>query len=688
MNKIVSVVMLALILISTLTIEANIKSAIAEPTTIIVPDDYPTLQAAINAASPGDVVLVKSGIYYENIVINKSISLIGEGKELTIIDGLCRTVVVMVEANGVLIRGFTIQNGASPEHHGFQHAGIGVRNCSNVVIKDNVVKGCDEGIWLLSASNCVVEGNMIYDNYCPGVKITRWFWGKPPTTIFPEKNLITNNTITGNFHGLFVSDSSDNKISRNVIKSNKQWGISLYDLASSNEISENTIADNQYGIYVGRSENNKIYHNNLINNEVQAYVYKYEGVAPSNFWDDGYPSGGNYWSDYAGVDEKSGSYQNETGSDGIGDIPYVINEDNVDRYPLMRPWQPTPTYLNGVDVSHWQGNINWLEVYSAGYRFVFVKASEGVGWADPNFVANMENGRDAGLFMGAYHFARTDLGNNPEDEAYYFINVASGYLCEGFLRPVLDLEVGSSLGKEALSNWVRTWMETVKNETGIEPIIYVNSNYANNYLDESIAHYNLWIAHWTYDPSTPPNTGIWNSWDFWQYSNNGSVPGITGYVDLDLFNGDEEKLNREFKIPNLKVLNVTWEEITYPITISSNSSVTHLVFNQQQAYITLNVSGPHGSKGYCNVTIPKELLKGPWTFTIEGDVSDIDIQEAENETHSFLYFIYSHTSTFLIKIQGAWVVPEYPTAMLPILLLLITILTVIINKKARKAKDT
>jgi hypothetical protein len=78
----------------------------------------------------------------------------------------------------------------------------------------------------------------------------------------------------------------------------------------------------------------------------------------ANFWDDGYPSGGNYWSDYSGVDKFSGPYQNKTGSDGIGDAPYSIDQNNVDRYPLMSPWKPI-TLLG--DINH-DGTINILDI--------------------------------------------------------------------------------------------------------------------------------------------------------------------------------------------------------------------------------------------------------------------------------------------------------------------------------------
>ena len=140
----------------------------------------------------------------------------------------------------------------------------------------------------------------------------------------------------------------------------------------------------------------------------------------------------------------------------------------------------------GVDVSHWQGTVNWQNVYSSGQRFAFAKATEGTSFTDPQFTINIANGKTAGMLMGAYHFARPDVNTDAAIEARYFTSIARPYLSRGYLRPVLDLEKGSSLGKTALSNWVKTWMDTVKTDTGIEPIIYVSSNYANNYLDNSI----------------------------------------------------------------------------------------------------------------------------------------------------------------------------------------------------------
>ncbi len=199
---------------------------------------------------------------------------------------------------------------------------------------------------------------------------------------------------------------------------------------------------------------------------------------------------------------------------------------------------------DGIDVSHWQGSIDWEKVYQDGYKFAFCKATEGTTYVDDTFSGHMADGRAAGLYMGAYHFARPTR-NTAEAEASHFSSVISSYLGSGYLRPVLDLEDGSSLGKSALSTWVRDFQNAVISDTGLEPIIYCNANYAGNYLETSINTYDLWVAHYT--SASGPSTGIWSTWSFWQYTDQGSVDGISGStVDLDIYNGDLSSLVTNF----------------------------------------------------------------------------------------------------------------------------------------------
>ena len=215
----------------------------------------------------------------------------------------------------------------------------------------------------------------------------------------------------------------------------------------------------------------------------------------------------------------------------------------------------------GIDVSRWQGEVTWSEVYNAGYHFAFARSSVGDEtepvYEDPYFSTNMAEGLAAGMLIGPYHVGVPDLGTDPISEAHYFLSVAEDYFTSDYLRPVLDMERKGDLNNEELSAWIHAWMTEVREKTGIEPIIYVSSYYAKNYLEDSINQYDLWIAHWTCDPNDPPDTGIWPDWQFWQYYAPGGcganfVPGIEGSVDWNLFHGDLPAL-QDFLVKTLTV---------------------------------------------------------------------------------------------------------------------------------------
>ena len=139
-------------------------------------------------------------------------------------------------------------------------------------------------------------------------------------------------------NGIALSGGSNNNILENNM-TNNNIGISFL-ISSDNTVSGNSIANSGIAL-VFWSSNNVLHHNNFIDN-----IGAIEYFNSTNVWDNGYPSGGNYWSNYDGVDLYSGSYQNETGSDGIGDAPYLIDANNTDHYPLMNPWTATQTYVN------------------------------------------------------------------------------------------------------------------------------------------------------------------------------------------------------------------------------------------------------------------------------------------------------------------------------------------------------
>ncbi len=202
------------------------------------------------------------------------------------------------------------------------------------------------------------------------------------------------------------------------------------------------------------------------------------------------------------------------------------------------------TPMLGIDVSSYQGTINWSQVAGANYKFAWAKSTEGVTVTDADFVNNIVNGEAAGVKMGAYHFAHPE-NNSAASEAAHFLNVAQTYITSCQLPPCLDFETTGSLTSAQLTAWAEAWSVAVKNATGITPIIYTSGSIASS-LQSSINIYPLWMA----DPdgsstAPPPTLGPWApNWDFKQYSWTGTIPGISGSsVDVDVFNGNSTSFN-------------------------------------------------------------------------------------------------------------------------------------------------
>jgi len=249
---------------------------------------------------------------------------------------------IIVERDNIIIDG----DGYTVQGPGGSSIGINLHTRSNVTIKNMEIKAFTWCIGLSHSSNNSIVGNNIANNYCGitlGDSSNNSISGNNITAnildgiylVESSNNTISGNTITNSCCGITLLDSSNNSISGNNITANNPYGTSVSGGSYNNTISSNMIINNLVGIYLSHLPiDNRIYHNNIINNTHQA-------IGPTVFcdiWDDGYPSGGNYWSDYTGVDEKNGPNQDQLGSDGIGDTPYVIDSNDKDRYPLMNPW--------------------------------------------------------------------------------------------------------------------------------------------------------------------------------------------------------------------------------------------------------------------------------------------------------------------------------------------------------------
>lgn len=383
------VLLTSVIFLSGLVVAFNVRLAYSEPLVqnLNTGLNYTRIQDAIDAPQTlnGHTILVYSGTYYENVVVDKSISLVGQNRTTTIIFGGNVTDIVRVTANNVNISDFTIRNQRGPgAYDGI--AVYGANGCGisgNILTPENFV-----GVFLMSALNTRVIGNIFEGNGLEvsfsygGVVVNNMVNGKPLVYVEGGTNLILtgatgqviivnsynitvqnsllthtsvgvqvrqsnscrilNNDLSNDYESISVSNSWNTRIignsmvnttyaiifttqvynaivSGNNIKNNLD-GISAW-YSSNNLIFGNDMESSElYGVYMSLSSENVFHHNNF-KNVNQVYL-----VNSSNVWDDGYPSGGNYWSDYTGVDDDH---------DGIGDTPYIMDAYNRDNYPIM-----------------------------------------------------------------------------------------------------------------------------------------------------------------------------------------------------------------------------------------------------------------------------------------------------------------------------------------------------------------
>lgn len=189
----------------------------------------------------------------------------------------------------------------------------------------------------------------------------------------------------------------------------------------------------------------------------------------------------------------------------------------------------------GIDVSHWQGEIDWQAVRGDGIEFVLMKATEGVSLVDRKLMDNVEGARRAGIPLGFYHFAH--LSNDPVREADHFIRTTAPLHAD--LWHVLDVEGGSldgqAMSRAQVSRWSRSWLERVQEATGLKPMLYTGAAFAATYFETDLSAYPLWIAHYGVD--TPRSNTVWSRWTMFQYTDRGTVAGISGAVDRNELDG-------------------------------------------------------------------------------------------------------------------------------------------------------
>ena len=207
------------------------------------------------------------------------------------------------------------------------------------------------------------------------------------------------------------------------------------------------------------------------------------------------------------------------------------------------------SYAKGLDVSHYQGAIDWIQVADGGFTFTFAKATEGTTLIDPTYAINRAGADSLGLRLGAYHFGRpagsgaAGIAANAIAQADFFVGTAQP--AAGDLPPVLDLETTGSLATAGLIQWTQAWLDEVFARTGVNAAVYVSPSFWKTALGDTTTiagdGHPLWIAHWTKNaaPTVPALNWGGFGWTFWQWTDCSTVPGIAHCVDGDRLNGTD-----------------------------------------------------------------------------------------------------------------------------------------------------
>jgi parallel beta-helix repeat protein len=304
-----------------------IVSANADADGIVVPDDYSSIQAAVDATSEGSVIFVRSGTYYENVAVNKSLSLVGENCEDTVIygnwsEGYLRPISIMHDGVGVF--GFALADA---------YSGVSILNVDNCRIEGNKFVNNRYGVTVGSGSgNCVVGNSFESTKFgAYAIQLTR-----------ASDTIIEGNDISDVSVGIAVTDtllspdevvtSQNNTITQNTIVNCSDRAV-WFKFTKQNRLVDNVLANCSIGLALMWTDNNEVYRNNFMDNTHQIAAGKepiFSGGSDIRYstcqWTDG--GAGNFWSDYRGKDGNG---------DGVGDTAYVINEANRDELPLMNP---------------------------------------------------------------------------------------------------------------------------------------------------------------------------------------------------------------------------------------------------------------------------------------------------------------------------------------------------------------
>ncbi len=236
------------------------------------------------------------------------------------------------------------------------------------------------------------------------------------------------------------------------------------------------------------------------------------------------------------------------------------------------------TYYKGLDISSYQGDINFGEVYEGGTRAVYIRAGEGDSFVDSKFKENYTNASTENMYYGFYYYVTAKSISEAQAQASTFVNLISE--TNYTLRPAMDFEEFSELTKEEVNEIGLAFLEKLEDLTGVTPVIYSNASDVEEYWSDDFAKYYLWIAEYK-DLENPEeyslvDNSVWADWSGYQYSDTHESLGIAGYVDGDIFKS-EMLIKKESTTYTIKKGDTLWSiSRMYNITVSELVKINNI----------------------------------------------------------------------------------------------------------------
>lgn len=248
------------------------------------------------------------------------------------------------------------------------------------------------------------------------------------------------------------------------------------------------------------------------------------------------------------------------------------------------------TQYNGIDVSEWQGNINWSEVSNSGVSVVYIRASEGAEYVDPYALTNYTRAKENGIKVGFYHYLTAVNQEEALNQAEFFVSTIKGLEID--CKLAMDFETFDGLSIEKINIIARTFLEEVERLSGKDVVIYSDAYNARfTFSSELAADYPIWVAD--YYVSEPAN-GNWDTWEGFQYTDEGRITGIRDYVDRDYFT------NNILLSDNTPISNTTTpdrETKTITIIVQRGNTLSQIAMQYNTSYEYLakinNISNPN-----------------------------------------------------------------------------------------------